>query len=292
MPSERGDLTLKYIKYLFVVFVLILFTFFACGKKEERPWDIPVEPLGRGDYSHTLFGGCEFVRTSALRGIITDNGVSLTESDGYIFKYAHDDSRYIAYHSMQLLSDSKGDYTRTLNGDVYGITNDNFCLYDYAENKTYEFADAEELNKYCFENSISLGNWFYPSAFSSIEGKQTKLTGKYSFEDIGKYRGQSVLKNGVPVFLGYIENLNKYGKFIVFNLKIAKTDFDIELIGYSNNGLSPMSEEKLGSYRADWGLTFPVYYDKYIVINSLTDAVNEFDTEDEALDYAAENYAV
>ena len=268
---------------------LIIFSFSAC-KQEERPWDIAADPLGRGDYSHALFSGLEFNRISALRGNITYNDTMLSEYDAYIFKYAHDDSRYIAYRSMHLQTDSRGDYTRKLNGDTYGITNDKFCLYDYAENKTYEFADAEELNKYCFENSISLGNWFYPSAFSSIEGKQTKLTGKYSFENIGKYRGQSVLKNGVPVFSGYIDNLNKYGKFIVFNLKSAKTDFDIELMEQANKGLSPMSEEKLGSYRVDWGLTFPVHYDKYIVIDSLTDAVNEFDTEDEALDYAAENY--
>ncbi len=281
---------MKYIKYLFVVFVLILFTFSACGKKEERPWDIPVEPLGRGDYSHTLFGGCEFVRTSALRGIITDNGVSLTESDGYIFKYAHDDSRYIAYHSMQLLSDSKGDYTRTLNGDVYGITNDNFCLYDYKENKIHEFSTAVELSEYCLENEITLGNWFYPAGYGSNEATQTKLTAKYSFEDIGRYRGQTILKNGVPVFAGYIENLNEYGRFIAFNLKIAKTDFDMELIGYSNNGLSPLSVEKLGSYRADWWFKFPVHYDKYIVIDSLSDAVNEFEAEEDALDYMADNY--
>lgn len=282
---------MKFIKCLSVSLIaLVLLSFSAC-KQEERPWDIAADPLGRGDYSHALFSGCEFTRTSALHSNITYNDTVLSDIDAYIFKYAHDDGRYIAYRSMQLLTDGAGDYTRTLNGDTYGITNDKFCLYDYTENKTYEFADAEELNKYCFENSISLGNWFYPSAFSSIEGKQTKLTGKYSFEDLGKYRGQSVLKNGVPVFSGYIENLNKYGKFIVFNLKIAKTDFDIEFMEQANKGLSLMTEEKLGSYRADWGLTFPIYYDKYIVIDSLTDAVNEFDTEDEALDYAAENYS-
>lgn len=278
---------LKSISVCLIAFVLLAFS--AC-KQEERPWDITADPLGRGDYSHALFSGLEFNRISALHGNITYNDTMLSDYDAYIFKYAHDDGRYIVYRSMQLLTDGAGDYTRTLNGDTYGITNDKFCLFDFKKHKTYEFADAEELNKYCFENSISLGNWFYPSAFSSIEGKQTKLTGKYSFEDFGKYRGQSVLKNGVPVFSGYIDNLNKYGKFIVFNLKIAKTDFDIEFMEQANKGLSPMSEEKLGSYRADWGLSFPVYYDKYIVIDSLTDAVNEFDTEDEALDYAAENY--
>ena len=283
---------MKFIKCISVCLTALALLSFSACKQEERPWDVDADPLGRGDYSHALFSGCEFTRTSALHGSITDNDTMLSDYDAYIFKYAYDDGRYIAYRSMQLLTDGAGDYTRTLNGDTYGITNDKFCLYDYAENKTFEFADAEELNKYCFENSISLGNWFYPSAFSSIEGKQIKLTGKYSFEDIGKYRGQSVLKNGVPVFSGYIDNLNKYGKFIVLNLKIAKTDFDIEFMEQANKGLSPMSEEKLGSYRDDWGLTFPVHYDKYIVIDSLTDVVNEFDTEDEALDYAAENYAV
>lgn len=292
LHSEVKEVSvMKFIKCISVCLIaLVLLSFSAC-KQEERPWDIAADPLGRGDYSHALFSGYEFNRISALHGDITYNGIRLSDYDAYIFKYAHDDSRYIAYHSMQLLTDGAGDYTRTLNGDTYGIKNDKFCLFDYVENKTYEFADAEELNKYCFENSISLGNWFYPSAFSSIEGRQTKLTGKYSFEDIGKYRGQSVLKNGVPVFSGYIEKLNKYGKFIVFNLKMAETNFSIELMGQANKGLSPMCEKKLGSYRADWGLTFPVYYDKYIVIDSLSDSVNEFATEDEALDYAAENYS-
>ncbi len=278
----------KYIS-LFIVFVLVAFIFSACKEEEKRPWEPDVAPLGRGDYSHSLFAECEFIRTSALRSIITDNGASLTESDGYIFKYAHDDSRYIAYHSMQPSSDSKGDYTRTLNGDVYGITNDKFCLYDYDEGKVLNFSSAVELSDYCLDNAISLGNWFYPGGGASWEGEQTKLTGTYSFEDTGKYRGQSILKNGVPVFSGYIDTPNKYGKYIVFNLRIAKTDFDIELIGETNSGLSLLSTEKLGSYRYGF-LKFPIHYDKYIVLDSLTDVVNEFETEDEALDYVAENY--
>ncbi|MBQ2813139.1 MAG: hypothetical protein IJE63_07755 [Clostridia bacterium] len=282
---------MKFVKCTMLCLIpLIIFSFSAC-KTEDRPWDIAADPLGRGDYSHALFFGLEFNRISALRGNITYNDTMLSEYDAYIFKYAHDDGRYIAYRSMQLQTDSKGDYTRKLNGDTYGITDDKFCLFDFNGYKTYEFSDAEEFNEYCTENKINLGNWFYPSSYGSIEGNQTKLTGKYSFEDLGKYRGQSILKNGVPMFSGYIENLNKYGRFIVFNLKIAKTNFDIEFMSQANKNLSPLSEKRLGLYRVDWGFTFPVHYDKYIVLDSLTDAVNEFDTEDEALDYVAENYA-
>lgn len=265
---------------------LLIFCFSGC-ESSNKNISQEFTPTGRGEYLHILFNNCTFSKTASNYGIINDNNHEI--ASGYIFKYAHDTKRYVAFHKMELNSNYSNEntiiYKRKINNVTYGVVYDNFCIYDSVNGNILNFETTEDLNNYCIDNNVALGNWYYPSGDQSIEGIQTKLSADYVFEDIGKYRGQSILKNGIPIFSGYIHIVDTPDNYIIFNLKIAESDFDVELRNTTNVGLSTISSKKVDTYFVNFWLKFPVYYNKYIVLNVQTGCIHEFEHEKDALKF-------
>jgi len=253
-------------------------------------------PVSQPDFSEKLFNGYEFDITSEvpLEGRIIKkksiNNQSETEfltPKGYVYKYAHDSKRYIAVHFMKFEEYDNGNYlyTRKFYDWKYYITIDEFIIYDVCGDKK-SFASQKELMDYCRKNSIILGKWHYPSAGESSVGEIIGITNEYYIENRGPLRGQSLIKNDIEQFQGYIPEYSVTKNYIAFYLIIAETDYDEEFIGSTNVNLSISKEELKPKYKVKWYIRYPVFYRKYVLLNTMTQQVQEFNNKADLTNYS------
>lgn len=275
---------------LALLIVALFFTMFGCDVNEKANEDGDYTYLGRSDYSHSMFASCKFTKISATSGRINDGEKEI--ACDYIFKYAHDSERYVGFHQITFADSEENNkqilYTRKDNGSERGVIFDVFCVYDSLEKEIFEFSSAFEMNSFCADNDIKLGIWHYPGGGQSYEAVQTEIMDGYNLENIGDYRGQTILKDGIPIYAGYIDKVwTDDEELIFFRLKIADSDFDCELLDNCNKGLSPLAKKKFNSYNVNFWLRFPVYYESYVALNIKTGEVNEFSSKREMFKYFA-----
>lgn len=284
------------IKSIFIFSITVCLLLF-CGCAESNKILSIYEP----DFTEKLFNGYEFNITSELPlegRIVRKNDNADTKSiaiyltpKGYVFKYAHDSKRYIAVHFMKFEATSNDRlflYERKFYDWTYFVTIDEFMLLSIPGDKK-TFSSQKEMLDYCDNNEILLGNWYYPSPGESAIGREIKVTGEYYIEDRGSFRGQSLVKNGVEQFQGFIDEYSTSQQYIAFHLTVAQTDYDEEIIGSTNVGLSMSQKEIKPKYRAKWFVSYPVYYRKYVLLNTATQQIKEFENKKELLKYSLDN---
>lgn len=232
------------------------------------------------DYDRNIFGKYRFNRGNSIHqeiyAEVTNNDGTNHEilvSGGTIEKLMHDGERYIAYHFTEdVEADEWNGVMQTGSDEQY------YAILDTQTKQTEKFADIETLSAAILERQIHFGNWFYTYAQDSSEGIRTPLLGEYSYEYLDSVHGQSILRREVPIFFGVMANVQTDGeRYIAFRERIihdtAAPWYDDPV---SNALLSAPSEKRIGLYRRSFLIWFSVYYDQYVLFDTQSNTVHEF----------------
>lgn len=262
--------TLKYI--IITLLVIVTIASFSGCKQNNKSEDYDttngtIEMDVHGDYEHKLFGKYAVWCDHDESTLYYDDNEILT---GSFFKYAFTDKQYIAIHYMKVDNNyqNKKDNEPIIkfSSDTVCDKEDYFSLYNSKNQKLNKFNTIEQFNNYCSENNIHFDKWFYRDSKSEI----IKLNENAYIEDAGKYRGQFLYVNNIPLFEGFIKSYAILDDDkIAINLKLADYDYGPEFYDYTNKNLDfetyAVSKKH---YFSDISLSFDVYYESYIIVDT------------------------
>ena len=231
---------------------------------------------GAADYREELFDNYVFVRfSSETHSIMCFEEEQKEIFSETIYKYAYDkNQQYIVVHLMSFkpLQDNKVVlYERLYNGEMEKVYYDKFLAYDCQEGVYHEFYSNFDLNVFLNENNIKINNWYYPSAGSSIKSEKKKLLGDFFVSNI-RSNYSAISHNDDEIIYGFITDIkiDENQKTIEFRLRQKLYQYDEEVIGTVNIGLSELSQEPIGKFRQSFLNYEDVYYDKVIVLDTVT----------------------
>ena len=129
---------------------------------------------------------------------------------------------------------------------------------------------------------MHFGNWFYTSARNSTEGIRTPLLGEYAFEYLDHVHGQHILWREIPIFYGVLDNIRTDGmRFISFRARQVHETNTWYLDPITNALLSSPSNKRIGTYRRGFLDWYYVYYDQYVLFDTMGNMAHEFEKERE-----------
>lgn len=205
-----------------------------------------------------------------------------TVCSGWIYKYSYDaENKYIAFRLITA-SDTEYNkpensndviYTRYYQSKEYAVYYDELRLYDCKTGKYYDFKTDEELKDYCFDNGISLCNWYHVAGNGFFEEEKTNLIGDY-YLTTNLFGYSSIMCGENELIFGFITDVKTENGEITFRLRQTKNSYSPEHMS-ANSTLSALSDEPVGKYHRAFLETDDVYYDKNIIINTKTGDITE-----------------
>lgn len=265
-----------------IIAILMAVSLMGCqGKSNDKDKYEPVLVAPSGDYEHQLFGKC-FIYCFDNNYTLEYNNVDIAE--GTFYKYAAYDDRFVAVHNMELSEDngeSENKKTVLLNDIEFGVDKDNFILYDSKNNDLKYFNNIESFNEYCRKMSIVFDKWQY----RDCESNRININDNCYIENVGKYRGQYLYVNDMPMFEGIIKSYSVLGNDeIAINLQLADFDYGPEFLSCTNKDLNLEKYSVSKKYRYSGILCFDVYYESYIVVNTKDGKFIEYNSKDDFTD--------
>ncbi len=265
-----------------IISILMAVSLIGCQSKiDNKDKYEPVLVAPSGDYEHQLFDNC-FIYCFDNDCKLEYNNADIAE--GTFYKYAAYDDRFVAVHNMELSDyndESKNNKTILLNDIEFCVNKDNFILYDTENNDLKYFKDLESFNEYCRKMSIIFDKWQY----RDCESKRININDNCYIEDAGKYRGQYLYVNDMPMFEGVIKSYSLLNDDeIAINLQLADFDYGPEFFGYTNKNLDLEKYSVSKKHRYSGLLFFDVYYESYIVVNTKDGSFMEYSSKDEFTD--------
>lgn len=235
-----------------------------------------------GDYEHTLFNNCS-VWCNHDESTLYDNDNEILT--GSFFKYAFTDEQYIAVHYIETSkSKNKKDNEQTIkfSSDTVHVEEDYFALYNSKDKKIKRFNKIESFNQYCDEHNIHFEKWFYRDSESTF----IRLNDNACIENAGKYRGQFLYINNLPLLEGFIKSYAILDDDkIAINLNLADYDYGPEFYEYTNKDLDfenyTVSKKH---YFSGISMSFDVYYEAFIIIDTKNGTYKEFKSKKDISD--------
>lgn len=229
--------------------------------------------------THEIFENCYFENVDSDKQSIyfyTDekgeDRVYIAECE-YIIKYASNEKNIVAYHYNQLSTPftPKGIYKRTIGGVDYDVFKDGFIIYDLTTKEKHFFDSQESFLEYCEVQKIYLTDWSF-SKYDEYE--KIDLGNNWSIISSDSiYVPDQVLKGNKVIYEGYISNLRKNENTAIFRLEIPqKSMLEFPLTSNINLILSDNAVEK---YEFGDQSYEDIFYDKIISLNTLTDEINQ-----------------
>ncbi len=278
---------MKRLTSIFIVFILVILS--SCGsstEKEKKRYDDVVQKFSDGsyiqykggdEYEHFLFDnfsirwlGSKYVKIKPVNVI----SVLADSENCYIYRYAFDKNGYIAVHKIDLLYDWVDEEQlleyeqRIINGQTEYVLKDELLLYSEKNDESIVFESLKELEDYCNGNSIQLSDWYFCRPFGSKTGEKHELINGYSLFYY-PFGIQAIQFNDEDVFYGYINDCEIKNTFVSFRLTVCDFNTDAEFPKQVNNGLN-IDKQTFGKIRFINNRLCKVYYDKYIVLNTVT----------------------
>lgn len=209
----------------------------------------------------------------------------ILDDRGYFRKYAFDPSGYIAYHYLDNGGSNSSVEDALYEWDNYYIFEDCAVLYDCNTDTEHRFETMQELYTYCEDNGIDLGDWYYPSGYSSLPEEKILEVGDWTIaSNLNDY---CVVKNGdTDLFSGEIDKYFYTDRYFAFHLQFVEYgDYDIAenpVIKYNNETVVDKKFKNLLYWFLD------VYLDKYVFVDTETGNYSIFDDKDSIEEYAGE----
>lgn len=246
-----------------VVILLVVAVALAINHSNNNPPEVNDICL-LGDYY--IYRNCD--TNSKLYVKNDEPSLNHTLLQGWIYKYSYDENsrviavRYLWRYEMNEVSDVPKDvlYYRYYSGVKYAICEDLFKLYNCDEDRFIDFKTQAELEKYCNENNIALGEWYYPRGNGYWpESKVETLLGEYSLKK-ASFGYSSVYNGKEELLFGFITDVKVDGDVVSLRLRQTKNIYSPENIT-ANSLLSPLANKPVGEYD-----DCEIYYDKYIYL--------------------------
>lgn len=204
---------------------------------------------------------------------------SLGAPQGYYVKYFFDPEGYIAYYRIIQAQDTEADggYSKNIGGEKRTVLSENAVLFDCEKNTETLFAAMNELYDYCESNNINIGAEYYAAGSGSVPASWAAESEGWKIEKTPW--DYCTVKNGrYDVFSGEIDFCGVKENYLFFRLQI--TD-DVDLIKGVNEGIEYDFDSPVDTKRKSLIDECNVYADKYILINTASDEISIFNSEEE-----------
>lgn len=266
-------------KKLVCVFIVFLFSFCLCsctsGNAENENEPILLAP--NGDYEHELFNNCYVYGGSINNDYLQYNGEIVLK--GSFYKYAASSDRYVAIHYMELSEvENNTNDTITFSMDIVKVNKDCFVLFDAENQNKTEFNSIESFNSACQKLGVNFEHWYY----CDVESNKIDLTENCYIEDAGKYRGQVLFVNDLPLFEGAIDSYSVIdGNKVAFEFKLVNSDFGPEFNNRTNQSLSLSEFSTSQKYHVSGLLYYDVIYSSYILLDTSNNQFVEYKSKND-----------
>lgn len=271
-----------------IVAFCILFLFTASCCEKDVVTDLSNEYVFMGqDYIHKVSNGYGIARKSAFYA----NFVSNFNFDGSyykndivlerisIWKYGcSKDNRFIFIHYFKDLIISEIPTNFKYKGSFCEYEKEVFYLLDTVKDKEEVFSNYQDFIEFCGSNKIEFSSFYFPSIGESIQEKRVQINDSMFFSDRGDYLGQSLFVDDKMIFDGFIDEYAILPNGAIgFNLIVADSDFTPEF-NDANILLSIDRNQTKGKhYAGSFFMGFNIFYEKYIIYDSIDNSVLEFD---------------